>query len=79
VSVDVGAVIEVVAQGLGVLALWLSLRWQVRQEQVLARTVTVLVEALHIDGDVGRQRPDSGLLRAASHGDSPRNGEGEHG
>jgi hypothetical protein len=57
----------VVAQALGLLALWLSWRWQVRQEKAHARAVTDLIEALHAGGEVGVSTTGA------------RNGQGEHG
>jgi hypothetical protein len=52
VSVDIGTAADVVAQVLTVLALWLSLRSEIRQERIRIRAVAELVEALHASGDV---------------------------
>jgi len=60
---DIGTTAEVVAQGLTVLALWLSLRSQARQERIRARALADLVEALHAGSNVAGQIHDDGRLR----------------
>ncbi|HET8661441.1 MAG TPA: hypothetical protein VFM55_20890 [Micromonosporaceae bacterium] len=58
----------VVVQGLGILALWLRLRWQIRQEQVRAEAVVNLAEAMRNGGEADERRPDGSRLKLSVNG-----------
>lgn len=74
-EIEIGAVV-VLAQALGVLALWLRLRWRVRREQLRARAAVDLIKALSAGGDVEEQRSDGSRLRLSV---SARRSQGNHG
>lgn len=61
VNVGIGTAAEVVAQGLGVLALWLGLRSQTRHQRDHTRVITDIVDVLRAGGDVdGKYHDDTG-------------------
>jgi hypothetical protein len=66
VKVDVtGAVVMVAVHALGVLALWLRLRWKVRHEDARGRLLADLAVAMRSGGEVDEHRPDGSRLRVS--------------
>jgi uncharacterized membrane protein len=53
-----GALATIAAQGLSVLALWLRLRWRVREKQARCRYVVVVVDNIPPGGKIQKRRTD---------------------
>jgi hypothetical protein len=58
-----GAVMMVAVHALGVLALWLRLRWRVRHEHAHGRLLADLAEALRAGGQLDEHRSDGSRLK----------------